>query len=71
MDINLKGIPDDLAARLADKAAAAGMSRTEYIRRILASDAERLSPTELLQRRSDLGLETLPSSAWSEFVNRS
>ena len=52
MDVNVKGLEPDIVARLAEQAAAEGMSQQEWIRQALRRTAARLSPAELVARRS-------------------
>ena len=51
MDVNVKGLEPDIVARLADQAAAEGMSQQEWIHQVLRRTAARLSPAELVARR--------------------
>jgi hypothetical protein len=51
MDVNVKGLDSDIVARLAEQAAAEGMSQQEWIRQVLRRTAARLSPAELVARR--------------------
>lgn len=50
MDVNVKGLEPDIVARLAEQAAAEGMSQQEWIRQVLRRTAARLSPAELVAR---------------------
>ena len=52
MDVNVKGLEPDIVARLSEQAAAEGMSQQEWIRQVLRRTAARLSPAELVARRS-------------------
>jgi len=52
MDVNVKGLEPDIVARLAEQATAEGMSQQEWIRQILRRTAARLSPAELVARRT-------------------
>jgi hypothetical protein len=52
MDVNVKGLEPDVVARLAEQAAAEGMSQQEWIRQALRRTAARLSPAELADRHS-------------------
>ena len=54
MDLNVKGLEPEVADRLADQAAAEGLSQQEWIRQILRRTAARLSPAELMAQRADL-----------------
>lgn len=54
MDINVKGVPDNVAKRLAEQAAAEGVSQQEWIRQVLSNTARRLSPQELVRRRAEV-----------------
>lgn len=51
MDINIKGVEPGVAERLAEQAAAEGLSQQEWIRQVLRRTADRLSPAELLAQR--------------------
>lgn len=51
MDVNVKNLEDDVVARLAEQAAAEGVSQQEWMRQILRRSAARLSPAELLAQR--------------------
>ncbi|MBA2496862.1 MAG: ribbon-helix-helix protein, CopG family [Acidimicrobiia bacterium] len=53
MDVNVKKVDPEVVARLAEQAAAEGMSQQEWIRQTLRRSAARLSPAELLARRPD------------------
>ena len=46
MDLNIKGLDDNVGKRLRDQAAAAGMSMQQYLRSELTRIASRLSPAE-------------------------
>jgi hypothetical protein len=50
MDVNVKGLDPAVVARLAEQAAAEGMSQQEWLRQILRRTAARLSPAELAAR---------------------
>lgn len=54
MDVNVKGLETDVVARLAEQAAAEGMSQQEWIRQVLRRTASRLSPAEIVARRSSV-----------------
>lgn len=54
MDLNIKGLDPEVAGRLAEQAAAEGLSQQEWIRRILQRTAARLSPAELAAQRAGL-----------------
>lgn len=54
MDVNIKNLEPETVARLAEQAAAEGMSQQEWLRQILRRTASRLSPTELLAQRREL-----------------
>ena len=51
LDINIKAVDPGVAERLADQAAAEGLSQQEWIRQVLRRTADRLSPAELLAQR--------------------
>ena len=46
MDLNIKGLDDNVGKRLRDQAAAAGVSMQQYLRSELTRIASRLSPAE-------------------------
>lgn len=52
VDLNVKGLEADVVQRLAQQAAAEGVSQQEWIRQVLRRTAQRLSPAELVVRRS-------------------
>lgn len=52
MDVNVKNLEPEVLARLAEQAAAEGMSQQEWIRQTLRRSAARLSPAELLATRA-------------------
>ena len=52
MDLNVKNVDPAVVARLAEQAAAEGMSQQEWLRQTLARTAARLSPAELLAQRA-------------------
>lgn len=52
VDLNVKNVEPDVLARLAEQAAAEGMSQQEWIRQTLRRTAARLSPAELVAQRS-------------------
>jgi len=52
MDVNVKRLEPEVVARLAEQAAAEGMSQQEWLRQILRRTAARLSPAELLAQRA-------------------
>jgi hypothetical protein len=52
MDLNVKGLEPEVAERLAQQAAAEGLSQQEWIRRVLRRTASHLSPAELVAQRS-------------------
>jgi hypothetical protein len=51
VDVNVKSIEPDVVARLAEQAAAEGMSQQEWLRQVLRRTAARFSPAELLAQR--------------------
>jgi len=53
-DVNVKNLAPQVVARLAEQAEAEGMSQQEWIRQTLRRSAARLSPAELLARRTDV-----------------
>ena len=52
MDLNIKNVDPDVARRLAEQAAAEGMSQQEWLRTILRRNASRMSPAELVASRA-------------------
>jgi len=54
MDMSIKSLDPAVAARLAEQAAAEGLSQQEWVRRILRTASARLSPTELVSQRAKL-----------------
>ena len=66
MNVNIKNVDDGVAARLAEQAAAEGMSQQEWLRQILARTAGRLSPAEVVAR-SPL-FKAMTESEFSEFT---
>jgi hypothetical protein len=51
VDLNVKNVDPGVVARLAEQAAAEGLSQQEWLRQTLARTAARLSPAELLAQR--------------------
>ena len=51
LDVNVKNLEPDVVARLAEQAAAEGMSQQEWVRQVLRRTAARFSPAELLAQR--------------------
>ena len=54
MDLNVKGLEPGVAERLAQQAAAEGLSQQEWTRQVLKRVASRLSPAELVSQREAL-----------------
>lgn len=54
MDLNVKNLEPEVAARLAEQAAAEGLSQQEWIRQVLRRTAARLSPAELVTQRATI-----------------
>ncbi|MGH9112902.1 MAG: FitA-like ribbon-helix-helix domain-containing protein [Acidimicrobiales bacterium] len=52
MDVNVKNLEPAIGARLAEQAAAEGVSQQEWLRQILRRSAARLSPAELMAERA-------------------
>lgn len=52
MDVNVKNLESSVVERLAEQAAAEGMSQQEWMRQVLRRSAARLSPAELMAARS-------------------
>ena len=53
--IQIRHVPDALHRRLRSRAALAGMTLSDYLRRELEVSAERLTPDELRERLAALG----------------
>jgi hypothetical protein len=75
-DILIRDVPDAVLAELDASAARAGMSRVEYLRRVLADEAERARRAsrppithedwaELAELTKDLGDPEVMRGAWS------
>jgi hypothetical protein len=54
MNVNVKNLEPEVIARLAEQAAAEGMSQQEWIRQSLRRTAARLSPAELSAQRAEI-----------------
>lgn len=54
MDLNIKGLDDEVGKRLRDQAAAAGVSMQQYLRAELTRIASRLSPAEFVRGRKPM-----------------
>jgi plasmid stability protein len=54
VDLNVKNVDPEVARRLAEQAAAEGMSQQEWLRTILRRNASRMSPAELVASRAAL-----------------
>jgi plasmid stability protein len=52
VDLNVKNVDPEVARRLAEQAAAEGMSQQEWLRTILRRNASRMSPAELVASRA-------------------
>lgn len=52
--MNVKNVEPDVLVRLAEQAAAEGMSQQEWIRQTLRRTAARLSPAELTAQRAQV-----------------
>jgi hypothetical protein len=52
VDLNIKNVDPEVARRLAEQAAAEGMSQQEWLRTILRRNASRMSPAELVASRA-------------------
>jgi len=52
MDVNVKNLESSVVGRLAEQAAAEGMSQQEWMRQVLRRAAARFSPAELMAARS-------------------
>lgn len=53
--IQIRHVPDALHRRLRSRAALAGMTLSDYLRRELEASTDRLTPTELRERLASLG----------------
>lgn len=54
VDVNVKGLEPQVVSRLAEQAAAEGMSQQEWVRQVLRRTAARLSPSELVAQRASV-----------------
>ncbi len=54
MDVNIKNVEPEILARLAQQAAAAGLSQQEWLRQTLRRTAARLSASELVALRESV-----------------
>jgi len=54
MDMSIKDLDDDVARRIKEQAAAAGLSVQQYLRNELTRIASRLSPAELASGREPM-----------------
>jgi plasmid stability protein len=63
VNLNIKNLDDGVAARLAEQAAAEGMSQQEWLRQVLRRTAGRLSPAELEAQRS--GVEPMSAAEFA------
>lgn len=54
MDLNIKGLDDEVGKRLRKQAAAAGVSMQQYLRAELTRIASRLSPAEFVRGREPM-----------------
>jgi plasmid stability protein len=54
VDLNVKNVDPEVARRLAEQAAAEGMSQQEWLRTILRRNASRMSPAELVAQRATM-----------------
>jgi hypothetical protein len=68
MDVNVKGLEPEVADRLAQQAAAEGLSQQEWIRQVLRRTANRLSPAELVLQRE--GLEPMTEREFDQLRGR-
>lgn len=64
MDVNIKNVEPEILARLAQQAAAAGLSQQEWLRQTLRRTAARLSASELAALR-----ESVTPMTEDEFVD--
>ena len=71
-DILIRGVPDDLVVEIDAKAASAGLSRAEYLRRVLARErtrgAGKVTMADLerfAERCADLADPKIMAKAWS------
>ena len=68
VDVNVKNLDPEIVERLAQQAAAEGMSQQEWIRQTLRRSASRLSPAELLVQRT--GLEPMKEKEFAALRRR-
>lgn len=71
--VQIRDVPDEVHRTLKSRAAAAGMSMSEYLRRILERDASRPTPEELTARiraRGPAGLRTSSEQLVRELRDR-
>lgn len=54
MDVNIKNLEPEVLARLAEQAAAEGVSQQEWLRQVLRRTAQRLSSAELVAQRESV-----------------
>jgi len=54
VDVNVKNLEPEVVRRLAEQAAAEGMSQQEWLRQVLRRTAARTSPAELVAQRAAL-----------------
>lgn len=57
MDLNIKGLDDNVGKRLREQAAAAGLSVQQYLRNELTRIASRLSPAEFVRDHEPMSRE--------------
>ncbi|WP_419925607.1 antitoxin [Candidatus Poriferisocius sp.] len=71
-DILIRGVPDDLVVEIDAKASSAGLSRAEYLRRVLARECTRghgrttvADLERFAERCADLADPEVMAKAWS------
>ena len=71
-DILIRGVPENVVAEIDVKAASAGLSRAEYLRRVLlreqagsANEVTVASLARIAQMCSDLGRPAVMAGAWT------
>ena len=66
-DLNVRGIPDDVLARLKEQASLEGVSLSEWVRITLADRAARPTASELMARRAELADAAQPRDEFDRY----
>lgn len=66
-DLNIRGVADDVLARLKEQAALEGVSLSEWVRSLLADRAARHTSTELVARRAELVESAQPRDEFDRY----